>query len=173
MFFQRQSGPCAATGGAFQSDRRGSRDSRARPSNAADHRRGSDGQHIVSCPPPVARHLEPIGEARARPSGFSPRPFTETWEFRAITAEAVTAALARAMPRIIVTRRPQTRAGSCTTSALSPLGYGADHIDLPATALGTDKPLPPIENRRVRAVSSSHRSGFGLDLAAARLAPHD
>jgi len=74
MFFQRQSGPCAATGGAFQSDRRGSRDSRARPSNAADHRRGSDGQHIVSCPPPVARHLEPIGEARARPSGFSPRP---------------------------------------------------------------------------------------------------
>ena len=56
----------------IQSDRRGSRDSRARPSNAADHRRGSDGQHIVSCP--VARHLEPIGEARARPFGFSPRP---------------------------------------------------------------------------------------------------
>ena len=32
------------------------------------------GNNIVSCPPPVARHPEPIGEARARPSGFSPRP---------------------------------------------------------------------------------------------------
>ena len=29
-------------------------------------------------------------------------PFTERWEFRAIVAEAVTAALAQAMPRIIV-----------------------------------------------------------------------
>jgi hypothetical protein len=29
-------------------------------------------------------------------------PFTETWEFRAIVAEAVTAALTQAMPRIIV-----------------------------------------------------------------------
>ena len=29
-------------------------------------------------------------------------PFTETWEIRAIVAEAVTAALAQAMPRIIV-----------------------------------------------------------------------
>ena len=29
-------------------------------------------------------------------------PFTETWEIRAIVAEAVTAALTQAMPRIIV-----------------------------------------------------------------------
>jgi hypothetical protein len=28
-------------------------------------------------------------------------PFTETWEFRVIVAEAVTAALVKAMPRII------------------------------------------------------------------------
>ena len=86
MFFQRQSGACAATGGArgsrrgvavhrdvgIQSDRRGSRDSRARPSNAADHRRGSDGQHIVSCPPPVGS----TPGAHRRSSGSTFRIFT-------------------------------------------------------------------------------------------------
>jgi hypothetical protein len=44
---------------------------------------------------------------------------------------------------------------------------------LPATAPGTDKPLAPIENRRVRAVPSNHLGGVRLDLMAARLAPHD
>jgi len=44
---------------------------------------------------------------------------------------------------------------------------------LPTTALGTDKPIAPIQNRRVRAVSSSHLVGVRLNLVAARLAPHD
>ena len=49
-------------------------------------------------------------------------PFTETWEIRAIVAEAVTAALAQAMPRIIVaaltgTHRKLPAAGSSTPGA--------------------------------------------------------
>src|SRR6516225_6532831 len=49
-------------------------------------------------------------------------PFTETWEIRAIVAEAVTAALAQAMPRIIVaaltgTHRKLSAAGSSTPGA--------------------------------------------------------
>ena len=43
----------------------------ARQSNAADHRRSGNRPHVVSCPPPLARQLEPIGEARARPSDFT------------------------------------------------------------------------------------------------------
>jgi hypothetical protein len=48
-----------------------------------------------------------------------------------------------------------------------------DHIHLPATALGTDKPVAPIENRRVRAISSSDLGSVRLDPVATRLAPHD
>jgi hypothetical protein len=58
-------------------------------------------------------------------------------------------------------------------SMLSALSPGDDHIHLPATAPGTDKPVAPIENRRFRAVSSNHLVGIGLDLVAACLAPHD
>jgi len=39
---------------------------------------------------------EPPGEAAES------SPFTETWEFSAMVAEAVTATLVKAMPRIIV-----------------------------------------------------------------------
>jgi len=35
---------------------------------------------------------------------------------------------------------------------LSPLGSGDNHVHLPAPAPGTDEPVPPIQNRRVRAV---------------------
>ena len=55
-------------------------------------------------------------------------------------------------------------------STLSALSSGDDHIRLPATAPGTDEPLAPIENRRVRAVSSNHLGGVRLDLVAARFA---
>jgi len=41
---------------------------------------------------------------------------------------------------------------------------GHDKIDLAATALGTDEPLAPVENRSVRAVSGSHLGGVRLDL---------
>jgi hypothetical protein len=57
--------------------------------------------------------------------------------------------------------------------ALSPLGPGDDHIHLPATAPGTDKPLAPIGNGGPGAISLCHLGGVGLDLVAARLAPHD
>ena len=55
----------------IQSDGRGSRGSGARQSNAGDHRRSGNRPHVVSCPPPLARQLEPIGEARARSSDFT------------------------------------------------------------------------------------------------------
>ena len=48
-----------------------------------------------------------------------------------------------------------------------------DHVHLPATAPGADKSVTPIQNRRVCAVSSKHPDRVGLDLVAARLAPHD
>jgi len=48
------------------------------------------GQSAPVAPP------EPPGEAAES------SPFTETWEFRAMVAEAVTAALVKAIPRIIV-----------------------------------------------------------------------
>jgi hypothetical protein len=41
------------------------------------------------------------------------------------------------------------------------------------TALGTDKPLAPIGNGGLGAVALSHFGGVGLDLVAARLAPHN
>jgi hypothetical protein len=56
---------------------------------------------------------------------------------------------------------------------LSPLGSGDDHIHSPAAALGADKPLAPIENRRIRAISSSRLGRVGLDLVAAIAAPYD
>ena len=58
-------------------------------------------------------------------------------------------------------------------SKLSPLGSGDDHIHLPAAAPGTDKPVAPKENGRVRAISSSHLGRVRLNLVAARLAPND
>jgi hypothetical protein len=68
--------------------------------------------------------------------------------------------------------RDRTRPRSARV-ALSPLGSSDDHIHLPAAAPGTHKPVAPIENRRVRAVSNSHFSGVRLDLMAAPPAPHD
>ena len=56
---------------------------------------------------PGGNSLAP-GQSASVPSPERPEeaaehsPFTETWEFRAIVAEAVTAALVKAMPRIIV-----------------------------------------------------------------------
>jgi hypothetical protein len=58
-------------------------------------------------------------------------------------------------------------------SKLSPLGSGDDHVDLSASASGTNEPLAPIEHGRVRTVSGNHLDGVRLDLVAARLAPHD
>jgi hypothetical protein len=49
-------------------------------------------------------------------------------------------------------------------SAALALGSGDDDIHPPATALGTDEPPTPIEHGRVRAVSSNHLDGVGLDL---------
>jgi hypothetical protein len=68
--------------------------------------------------------------------------------------------------------RDRTRPRSARV-ALSLLGSSDDHIHLPAAAPGTHKPVAPIENRRVRAVSNSHFSGVRLDLMAACLPPHD
>ena len=56
---------------------------------------------------------------------------------------------------------------------LSPLGSGDDHIRLLSAAPGTDKPVAPIENWRVRAVSSSHLGRIRPDPVTRRLAPHD
>ena len=53
------------------------------------------GGHSAGQSAPVAPP-EPPGEAAES------SPFTETWEFRAMVAEAVTATLVKAMPRIIV-----------------------------------------------------------------------
>ena len=56
---------------------------------------------------PEACTLLPGGKAPAVPpeppgEAAESSPFTETWEFRAMVAEAVTATLVKAMPRIIV-----------------------------------------------------------------------
>jgi len=63
-----------------------------------------------------------------------------------------------------VTRQPSLRRGTWIIvnplnqlETLSPLRSGDDHIHLPATAPGTDKPLAPLENRHIRAVSSSRQ----------------
>ena len=54
----------------------------------------------------------------------------------------------------------QDRAGPRSARvALSPLGSGDHQVHLPVAALRTHEPLAPIENRRVRAVSSSHLGG--------------
>jgi hypothetical protein len=47
------------------------------------------------------------------------------------------------------------------------------HVNLPATAAGTDQPLPPIEHGGPSPVPSSHFGGIGLDLMLAFLAPND
>ena len=60
-------------------------------------------------------------------------PFTETWEIRAIVAEAVTAALAQAMPRIIVaalTRTPMAKISIGLMRPGGPIQYQG--IDAPA-----------------------------------------
>ena len=64
-----------------------------------------------------------------------------------------------------------TAAGSA--GMLSVLRPGHHEIDFAATALRTYQPLALIESRRVRAVSSNHLDGVGLDLVVATLAPHD
>src|SRR6516164_1843792 len=119
MFFQRQSGPCAATGGArgsrrgvavhrdvgIQSDRRGSRDSRARPSNAADHRRGSDadpnGEDLhrpdeAGRPDPVSGHRR-AGQRDER-GVACPTGSGGSGQNAALTAERVSASLWRLSP---------------------------------------------------------------------------
>lgn len=46
-------------------------------------------------------------------------------------------------------------------------------FDLPATTLGTDELLAPIQDRSVRAISGSHLRGIGPDLMPAGFAPDD
>src|SRR6516164_4496071 len=50
---------------------------------------------------------------------------------------------------------------------------GHHHVDLPATAPGTNQPLTPVEHGSVSAIASSHLGGVGLDLMPAFLAPDD
>ena len=64
-----------------------------------------------------------------------------------------------------------TAAGSA--GMLSVLRPGHHEIDFAATALRTYQPLALIESRRVRAVSSNHLGGVGVDLVPACLAPYD
>jgi hypothetical protein len=57
--------------------------------------------------------------------------------------------------------------------ALPPCRPGHHEIDFSTTALGADQPLAPIEHRSVRAVSSGHLGGLGLDLMPAGFALND
>jgi len=50
------------------------------------------------------------------------------------------------------------------SAGLTPLSPADDHVNLSAAALGTDKPLAPIENGGVRAVSLRHLGRVGLNL---------
>jgi hypothetical protein len=56
---------------------------------------------------------------------------------------------------------------------LPPLGPGHHHVDVAAAAGRADEPLAPLRNRHVGAILLRHLGGVGLDLMAARLAPHD
>ena len=58
-------------------------------------------------------------------------------------------------------------------SLASPLRSGQHHIDPPAAALRTYKPLAPVDPGRLGAVHSGHVSGAGLDLVPAFLAAGD
>jgi len=61
------------------------------------------------------------------------------------------------------------RIGFCIVHdvSLSPRRSGHRKIDLAATELGTYQSFAPTENQNVRAVSSSHLGGVGLDLMLA------
>src|SRR6516165_2333569 len=59
------------------------------------------------------------------------------------------------------------------SAGLTPLSPADDHVNLSAAALGTDKPLAPIENGGARAVSLRHLGGVGLNLMLTSFAPDD
>jgi len=59
------------------------------------------------------------------------------------------------------------------SAGLAPLSPADDHVNLSAAALGTDKPLAPIENGGVRAVSLRHPGRVGLNLMLTGFAPDD
>jgi hypothetical protein len=63
--------------------------------------------------------------------------------------------------------------GVLGSAGLTPLSPADDHVNLSAAALGTDKPLAPIENGGVRAVSLRHFGRVGLNLMLTGFAPHD
>jgi hypothetical protein len=54
-----------------------------------------------------------------------------------------------------------------------PLARRHHHIDLATTALRADQPIAPIEHGHLGTVPLSVLAGVGLDLMAARFAPHD
>jgi hypothetical protein len=56
---------------------------------------------------------------------------------------------------------------------LSPLGPGDHYIDRSAPAARTYEPISPIENAGSGAITPGHMGRVGLDLVAARPAPHD
>jgi hypothetical protein len=62
----------------------------------------------------------------------------------------------------------------CTTSGLSPLSPCDDHIHRSAPAARANESISPIEHAGPGAIIlPGHLGGVGLDLAAARLTPHD
>jgi hypothetical protein len=61
----------------------------------------------------------------------------------------------------------QAKIGACLSLLVPPpLGPGHYPVEVGSAALGTDEPLAP-------AVTARKLGGIGLDLAAARLTPHD
>jgi hypothetical protein len=69
--------------------------------------------------------------------------------------------------------RPSNSAHWQGRRRLTPLGPAHHHINLPASAAGTDEPFAPTEHGRFGAEPSSHLGGIGLDLMLAGLAPND
>ena len=61
----------------------------------------SDGDSLAPAPRHPSGQSAPVAPPERSDKAAEGSPFTETWAFRAIVAEAVTAALVKAMPRII------------------------------------------------------------------------
>jgi hypothetical protein len=56
---------------------------------------------------------------------------------------------------------------------MTPLGPCDDHINRSVPTERAHEPIAPIENARPGAILPSHLGEVGLDLVAARLAPHN
>jgi hypothetical protein len=69
------------------------------PTTRAEH---PSAEAAAPAPGHPAEQSAPVAPPERPGEAAEDSPFTETWEFRAIVAEAVTAALVQAMPRIIV-----------------------------------------------------------------------